>query len=91
MTTINSPINAPGGEERPKGALSLERGHLSVAFYRMLIGQFLAEIWPKTSRNPAGLGSKEGGGGFIRGGAFIGEFTAYSFALCLIVSVMQFY
>ncbi len=41
-------------------ALSLERGHfhLPAAFYRMKIGQFLAEILPKTSRNPVGLGSK---------------------------------
>ncbi len=28
----------------------------------MEIGQFLAEIWPKTSRNPEGLGSKGGRG-----------------------------
>ena len=40
----------------------------------MKIGRFLPEIWPKTSRNPAGLGSK-GEGTFIGGGAFIGEFT----------------
>ena len=40
----------------------------------MKIGQFLSEIWPKTSRNPAGLVSK-GKGAFIGDGAFIGEFT----------------
>ncbi len=44
------------------GALIRERGHfhLPVAFYRMKIGLFLAEIWPKTSRNPMALGSKGG-------------------------------
>ncbi len=32
-------------------------------FYRMKIGPFLAEIWPKMSRNSVGLGSKRGRGG----------------------------
>ena len=40
---------------------------------------FLAEIWPKTSKNQEGLGSK--GGGLYRasigGGASIGELTVY--------------
>ncbi len=72
---VNSPIKASGAEERPQGALSLERGHfhLPVAFYIMKIGQSLAVIWQKTSRNPTGLGSK--GGAFIGGSALIGEFT----------------
>ena len=45
------------------GALSLERGqfHLPEALYRMKIGLFLAEIWPKTSKNPIALGSKREG------------------------------
>ena len=37
-------------------------------FYRLKIGQFLVEIWPKTFRK---------GGRLYRGGAFIGEFTVH--------------
>ncbi len=40
----------------------------------MKIGPFLAEIWPKTSRNPMALGEK-GGGALIGVGALNGEFT----------------
>ncbi len=79
ICTVNSPLRAPGAEERPLGALSLERGyfHLPEAFYRMKIGLFLAEIWPKTSRNPIALGSKKGGA-LIGGGALNGEFTVFN-------------
>ncbi len=54
------PNKGAGRKGKTLGALSLERGrfHRPVAFYRMKIGQFLAEIWSKTPRNPAGLGSK---------------------------------
>ena len=76
MNTVNSPLRAPGAEERPYGALSLERGHfhLPVVFYRMKIGLFLAEIWPKKSRNSIALWSKKEGT-LIGGGALNGEFT----------------
>ena len=57
------------------GALSLGRGHfhLPVAIYRMKIGPFLAEIWPKTSRNPE-LGRRPGA---KRGGAPLLENLRY--------------
>ncbi len=45
-----------------------------MAFYRMKIGLFLAEIWPKKSKTPIALGSK-GGGALIGAGALNGEFT----------------
>ncbi len=83
MYTVNSPLRAPGAEVRPKGVLLSERGlsHLPVGFYRMKIGPFLAEIWPKTSRKASMLGVKRGGGGaLIGGGALNGEFTV-SFAM----------
>ncbi len=57
------PNRGAGRLEETLGALSLERGHfhLPVAFYRMKIGQFLVEIWPKTSRSPEAWGQTGGG------------------------------
>ncbi len=44
--TVNSLIKAQGAEARQW----LNRGHFQLpkTFYRMQIGPFLAEIWPKT-------------------------------------------
>ena len=72
------------------GKALLERGHfhLPAAFYRMKIGLFLAEIWPKTSRNPMALESK-GGGALIGGGALNGEFTVYCHNYCQIIIAIK--
>ncbi len=86
---VNSPLRLPDAEERPQGALPLERGHfhLRVAFYRMKIGLFLAEIWPKMSRNPIALGPKRGGGALIGSGALNGEFTVL---LIIIIKISMY-
>ncbi len=59
---------------RPYWAIPLDRGlfHLPVGFYRMKIGPFLAEIWPKTSRKASRLGLK---GAALKEGTLNGEFT----------------
>ncbi len=61
------PNKGAGCVGKPLRALPLERGkfHLPVAFYRLEIGPLLAEIWPKKSRNPVGLGPN--GGRLYRG------------------------
>ncbi len=73
------PNRGAGRVGKPLGALSLERGqfHLPVAFYRLKIGPFLAEIWPETSRNPVGLGPKKGGGAPLYGVAPLLENLRY--------------
>ncbi len=55
----------------------------------MKIGQFLAEIWQKTYRNLAGLGSK--GGAFIGGGALIGSIYGITVVILSpgIISVLE--
>ncbi len=57
----------------------LDRGHVHLpgAFYRMEISPFLAEIWPKTSRIPWSLVSKQRGA-LIGGGAPNGEFKVFT-------------
>ena len=59
--------------------LQLEGGlsDLPVVFYRMKIGPFLAELWPKTSRKASDAWGQKGGG------ALNGEFTVFRYAFLL--------
>ncbi len=49
------------GAGRGGEALEKRHFHLQVAFYRMKIGLFLAEMWPKTLKGLVPLGVKRGG------------------------------